>query len=149
MNKARGWGYVFPLAAGACWGTTALLVKIGVSGLTTPMAGATVSLFFAMLPLALPAAKDFKSSIGGDRRAVGFLLISGLASAIAIISQFTALSLSPVVVVSPLISISPLVTLLCAHLFLQRLEKVTPRIILAVFLVVFGAILITTGQAPS
>jgi drug/metabolite transporter (DMT)-like permease len=51
------------------------------------------------------------------------------------------------VIVAPVSSITPLVSLALAHIFLQRLERVTPRIWLGAALVVAGVGIIAVGSA--
>ncbi len=146
VSGVKRWEYVFPLAAAACWGASGIIIKVGVSGLTSPLAGVPVSLFFASLMLALPARKDFNISLAGNWRNIGFIPLAGMTSSLAVISQYFALSMLPVVIATPLWSIQPLITILLAHLFLQKLERVTGRIVLGAFLVLFGVILIILGR---
>ncbi len=146
VSGAKKWEYVFPLAAAACWAISGIIIKVGVSSLASPLAGVPVALFFASLMLALLARKDFNINIAGNRRSIGFIALAGVASSLAVISQYFALSMLPVVVAAPLWSISPLITILLSHLFLQRLEKITGRVVLGAFLMVFGVVLITIGR---
>jgi len=51
-----------------------------------------------------------------------------------------------VVVISPIVSSSPLVTLLLAHVFLTRLERVTRRLVFGAMLTVCGVLLVVLGS---
>ena len=147
VSGFKRWEYVFPLGAAACWATTSIFVKVGVSSLSIPpLAGVPVALFFASLMLALPARKDFNASLAGNRRGLGFLVLAGVASSLAVISQYSALAKLPVVIANPLLNTHPLVALLLAHLFLRQSEKITGRIVLGAFLVVIGVVLATMGR---
>jgi drug/metabolite transporter (DMT)-like permease len=147
VSGAKKWEYVFPIGAAACWGGSGVFIKAGVSNLAIPpLAGVPVALFFALLILALPARKDFNISLAGNRRSIGLLMLSGVASSLAVIAQYFALSRLPVVIAAPLWSTSPLITILLAHLFLQRLEKITGRVVIGAFLVVIGVVLIIVGR---
>ena len=146
VSGAKRWEYVFPLAAAVCWGGSGVFIKVGVSSVASPLVGVPVALFFALLMLALLTRKDFNISLAGNRRSIGLLMLSGVASSLAVIAQYFALSRLPVVVAAPLWSTSPLITILLSHLFLQRLEKITGRVVLGAFLVVIGVILIIVGR---
>jgi drug/metabolite transporter (DMT)-like permease len=50
-----------------------------------------------------------------------------------------------VVVVSPIASVNPLMAIALAHLFLKRMERITPRIIAGAVLVVAGVTAIAIG----
>ena len=49
-------------------------------------------------------------------------------------------------VVTPLASLNPLVTLTLAHLFLQRLERVTARMVGGTVMAVGGVVLVVVGS---
>lgn len=57
--------------------------------------------------------------------------------------MYFALSKAPLVMVSPIFAINPLITLLLAHIFLNKLEKITTRTVLGTILVVSGVSIIT------
>ena len=59
---------------------------------------------------------------------------------------YFALSKAPVVVISPVVAISPLVSLALAHLFLQRLEKITVRTVVGTLLVVLGVAIVALSR---
>ena len=81
-------------------------------------------------------------SLRREKRSVGFLLLAGVAAGIAIMANYSALSIAPVVIVTPVANTSPLFVLLWAHLFLGKLERITLRIVFGTILVVVGVILI-------
>jgi len=145
MMKAIGWGYAFAIGASILYGAGTVLVRKGVLDFAPPVAGITLALLVGTLTLGLLGGKGLNISVRDNKRAIGFLVGAGLVNSIALISLYSALSMAPVVIVSPIANTSPLITLFCAHFFLQRLEKVTRRIVLGALLVVFGVILITSG----
>ena len=61
------------------------------------------------------------------------------------IAWYFAVQRADVVVISPIVSSSPLVTLLLAHLFLARLERVTRRLAAGAVLTVTGVLLVVWG----
>ena len=74
------------------------------------------------------------------------MALSGLASAVAVISLYFALERADVVIVVPISSANPLVTLLIARLFLERLEEVTRWVLVGTVLVVMGVALVIWGS---
>ena len=79
----------------------------------------------------------------------GFLLmtLAGLCGAVGAMGNFFALSHAAVTIVSPITATGPLIILLVAHLFLQRLERVTPRLWIGSGLVVAGIAVVALSNA--
>jgi len=75
-----------------------------------------------------------------------YVALSGLASALGVITLYFALQKSDVVIVAPISSISPLVTLFLAYLFLERLEIVTRWLLAGTILAVAGVALVIFGS---
>jgi len=111
-----------------------------------PLVGAAIAMLCGTLGLLVIGGRGVKASLVENRKAVKLLLCAGLAAACGIISSFFALSMAPVVVISPLQSTTPLFTLLWSWLFLGRLERITPRLVLGSVLVVSGIVLVTIGR---
>ncbi len=139
-------GTAFGIGAALAYGASSVLIRQGISNLAPPLVGAAVSLLSGTLVFLVIRARDLRSNLAQNRKAVGFFLLAGLASSFGIVSSFFALSLIPVVTVSPLQSTSPLFVMSLSYLFLRRLERITPRLILGSILVIFGVILITIGR---
>ena len=148
MNTKRNTfiGIAFGIAAALAYGLSSVLIKQRLADLATPLVGAAVSLLSGTLVLLIIRARDLRASLAQNRKAVGLLLLAGIVASLGIVSSFFALSLAPVVTVSPLQSTSPLFAMLLSYLFLHRLERITPRLLLGSILVVFGVILITIGR---
>ncbi|MFC1921237.1 EamA family transporter [Chloroflexota bacterium] len=139
-------GMVFGLVAGIAYGFNSVLVRYGVGELAPPLVGAAVSLLTGTIVLGIFGIRGVRTSIKENGKGVRFMLLAGLTSACDITASFFALSIAPVVVVSPLQSTNPLFALLFSWLFLGRLEKITPKLILGTVLIVSGVILITLGR---
>jgi uncharacterized membrane protein len=75
------------------------------------------------------------------------MALSGVASAWGVAFLFYAFREAPVVLVAPISSSYPLFAIVLTHLFLQRLEKVTPRTAAGAAMVVAGVAIITITQA--
>jgi drug/metabolite transporter (DMT)-like permease len=139
-------GRAFGIGAGLSYGISSVLVRQGVGDMAPPLVGAAIALLSGTIGLSVMGGRGVKAGVTESRKAVGLLLLSGLAAACGITSSFFALSMAPVVVVSPLQSTNPLFALLWSWLFLGHLEKITPRLVLGSVLVVAGVILITLGR---
>ena len=127
------------------------LSRLGETYLSAAMSGGIMqfmvgSLFIGTVGLSFFSARGFRNTTRNNRKGVLFLLLSGAASAGGIICMFFALGMGKVVVVTPLQSTNPLFALLFSWLFLGRLEKITPKLIIGSILVVSGVILITFGS---
>ena len=141
----RSWSkrdLIFPLMAGAAYGFSHVLRKIGLNLNSDPMMGvvaqnAAAISFSLMLTV---AKKDKQGATWKNKRAWVFFGLSGIMSILGQLSMFYALSLGTVLIVSPLSTISPLFVILMAALFMRKMEKVTPKIVM-------GAVLIVTATA--
>jgi uncharacterized membrane protein len=129
-NVARRWGLTTTnataLEAVAINEVTALLVLVG-----------------------LAAASGEERLFGRPRRSYLVFGVSGLITAVALLSLFTAFAhpAGRVVVVEPLISTAPLFTVFFSWLWLGDLERVTRGVVAGAVLVVVGAALVTAGPA--
>lgn len=148
MSKRRKMiiGIAFGIGAAMAYGTSSVLIRKGTTTMTPPLVGAAVSLLAGTLTLLIFKAGELKSSLSQSRKATGFLLLSGITAGLGILSSFFALSQAPVVIVSPIQSTSPLFALVWSALFLRRLEKITPRLIIGSILVMLGIVLITVNR---
>ena len=140
-------GIAFGIVAAIAYATSSVLIRESLAGMTPPLVGAAVALLSGTLALLPFRIQDLKASLNHNRKSVGFLLISGVVASLGIVSSFFALTMAPVVTVSPLQSTSPLFAMLWSYLFLRRLERITPKLVSGIILVVSGIILISIGRA--
>jgi drug/metabolite transporter, DME family len=135
----------FPLTAAFLFAARDNLVRFGLLHIDSPIVGAAIA-----------ATTSFATMSGvylaGERRQPlpptaprGFALftISGFMNFLSYLFAYTALSLERVSLVSPLVNGSSLFILPLSALFLKDVEKVTPRKIAAVLLVIVGVLLIS------
>ncbi len=95
-------------------------------------------------------AKELTEAYGSPLMVSGFVVHagpSGLAAAGAVILLFYALQEGDVVVVAPVVASNPLTTLVLAHLFIARLEKVTRQLVVGTALTVLGVLIVVAGSA--
>ena len=112
--------------------------------------GTAFALLFGLLYVSLMFHRHIPVDLKANpRRGYLWFALSGITSASGVALLYFALSEAPVVVISPVVAISPLVSLTLAHLFLQRLEKITKRTIMGTLLVVLGVVIITLSRNTS
>ncbi|MDB4443848.1 DMT family transporter [bacterium] len=144
----RSWSkkdLIFPLMAGAAYGFTHILRKIGLNISPDPMMGvvaqnAAAISFSLMLTV---AKKDKQGATWKNKRAWVFFGLSGIMSVLGQLSIFHALSLGTVLIVSPLSTISPLFVIMMAALFMRKMERVTFKIVMGAVLIVAATALLT------
>ena len=129
------WALLSALFAAA----TALLAKVGVahvdSNLAMALRTSVVVVFAWGLVLALGRHGELRSL---DRRAVMFLVLSGLATGLSWICYFRALQLGPASRVAPLDKLSVPLVMVFAWLLLG--EKLTPTVLVGGLLITAGAV---------
>ena len=143
-------GYGMALMAAALYGGSSVIAKKAMTDNDiAPVVFTSFSLLFGVAIVFLLLHRNFKFSAGVPRRYFGFMIAAGLASGSAITFLVLAVNRAPVAVVTPLASLNPLVTLTLAHLFLQRLERVTARVVAGTVLAVLGVILVIIGSVQT
>ena len=133
--------------AAMAYGSSQFLARYLVTEQAPPLVVATFALMAGMMILASVSAKGLLQDRRAPRRSFLFMALAGLSASAGVAFNFSALGLAPVVVVAPVTSVTPLISLGLAHIFLQRLERITLRIWMGAALVVAGVILITLGAA--
>lgn len=139
-------GYGAALSAALAYGVIPVIGKKLVTGVAEPAATAAYTLLFGTLVFALAIGarvpRDLRVT---PQRALFMVILGGTVMSQGVMLLYFALRYAPAVVVSPIISLNPLLAILLVHLFLQRMERITPRIVLGAALVVAGVIIITVG----
>ena len=136
---------VFPIAAGAAYGFSNVLRKIGLNITYDPLMGVVAQNITALI-FSLPLAyfrKGGKQIVRKKNSAWIAFVLSGIFSVLGQLALFQALALGTVVIVSPLSAISPLFVIATAVIFLKQLERVTWKIIVGALLIVSGTVLLT------
>jgi drug/metabolite transporter (DMT)-like permease len=140
-------GILAAFGAALAYGSGQVVARQVVTNVASPLVTSFFALLFGSLVLAVVVRRDVPQDMKAPRRTFLYVTLAGLASSTAVVLMFTALSLAPVVVVSPVASLTPLFALVFTHLFLQRLERVTLRIVVGTLLVVAGIVLVVVGSA--
>ncbi len=139
-------GYLIAFGAAVAYGINAVLTRQGLAQYGSPFRAIVIALTTGVLVLAPLAVRAYRAQGAGwrpERRALLFIIFSGLAAILGYCSNVLALSVLPVVVVAPISSTYPLVTVFLVRLFLRGHEDVNPRMALGALCVVIGVILVT------
>jgi uncharacterized membrane protein len=134
---------LLPLASALCFGTVAILRKIGLSGMT-PVFGFAVNVTAGLVAYTafLVASRQGALMLCRGRSLVYFVL-AGVAENVGVFFLFEALSVGTVSVVAPLASVSPVFVLALSPLLLRGMDILNRRIVLGTLLIVGGVYLIT------
>ncbi|HEX4168752.1 MAG TPA: EamA family transporter [Bryobacteraceae bacterium] len=129
------WSVLSALFAAA----TALLAKVGVSGIDSNLATAIRTLVIVVFAWAIVGFTYKSGELGGvTQRGWVFLLLSGLATGLSWLCYFRALQLGPASRVAPVDKLSVVFVIVFAALLLG--EKLSPGKILGGLLITAGAI---------
>lgn len=140
MRPESAW-VLFALGAAAFGGVTAILAKVGVSGIDSNVATFYRTLIvLAFAGLVVSVRGDWSQLGSASTRTLVFLTLSGLATAASWLCYFRALQLAPASLVAPIDKLSVVVAVVLGILFLG--EPLSARLIAGVVLIVVGAIVI-------
>ena len=130
--------------AGLAWGLTPIMVKLGLTGSTSPVAGVFVAYVAAAVVLSFFLLNhDRRAALTGMKsREVGLFGLAGLIGAIALLLRYIALSMAPASVVATLLSTFPVFMLVLSFLFNRRMETFNSNVIIGAVAVVVGTILV-------
>ena len=141
-------GCLSGLMAGAATGGSTVLAKqtVGMSDspLTITALGMLAAMFIvipvvSIIALRSPAIRAF------DWKSMGFVCLSGLSTTVSIVAQLFAVQRADVLIVAPILATFPLWTLLLAHIFIARLERITLRLTIGAVVTVAGVAAVAVG----
>ena len=139
-------GYLAAGGAALAYGTVPVFGRVAVTELTLPLVTAVYTMLFGSLVMGafvvrkLP--RDLRAAPG---RAIGLVAVGGVFMSTGVATLYLALSKAPVVVVSPVFALNPFVSMVLAHYFLQRLERITFPLVAGTALVVAGVVAVMLG----
>ncbi len=139
-------GYLVALSAGTAYAVVNIFVKKANETVESPLLVTSISLLLGvslLAPLATSRAVQETRTATARWRSLAYVALAGLAAGVGVNSLYFALREGDVVIVTPIVSIAPLVTVLMAHLFISRLERVTLRLAAGTLLAVAGVILVS------
>ena len=134
---------IFPLLSAIFLGLAIVFRKMGLNVLDEPIFGVTVGfltslVFYSMLCLVF---KSMRNSISLNRNDLLFLCAAGVFLTFGWLTLFYALSFGDAIIVAPLSNLHPVMVVGLSYLFLKDIEKITPKMIVGIILVLIGVIL--------
>ncbi len=139
-------GYLAAACAAVAYGTVPALGRVAVTELTVPLVSATYTMLVGFVVMGLFSAHALPSTVrSAPARSLAFVAAGGLAMSTGVAFLYVALSRAPVVIVSPVFALNTFVALILAHLFLQRLERITLPLVAGTVLVVGGVAAVIVG----
>ncbi len=137
-------GYGSAALAALAYGTIPPLGKYVTVTYANPMVASVYTFFFGTLVLGVFIARRIPTDIRvSPPKPLLLVTIGGMMMSIGVIILYYSLTKAPVAVVAPIFSLNPLVTMLLVHFFLQRLERISRRLVLGATLTVAGVVIIT------
>jgi drug/metabolite transporter (DMT)-like permease len=138
-------GVLLALGAALCWGTTPLLVKIGLREINSPLLATFISYVAASIVIGFtlfyPANRGKLRRL--DRASLIPIIIAAIAVSVAQILRYNALLHSPVSLVEPLVgSTNNLLVFPLSFLVNRQIEAFNPKIIVGAIAIVVGVFLI-------
>ena len=146
VGSIRKLGYLLALGAALTFASRDTISRYVVVAVAPPLVTVAFALTIGSILLFALTYRDVVNSLRQlPGRYVMFCGLAGLCQGVAIASIFMALSRAPVTVVSPINASSPLITLALAHIFLQRLESISPLLVVGTLLSVSGVVVVVLG----
>ena len=149
-NRPRGsvlLGLLCATGAAAAYGAGHTVARHVVTSAASAPVTASYTLFFGMLMLFAISARHLRRDWKAPRSALIMMALAGVCSSLGIFFMYTALSRAPVTLASPIVAAYPLMAMMLTHIFLQRLERVTARMVLGAVLVAIGITFVILGRA--
>jgi drug/metabolite transporter (DMT)-like permease len=136
---------LFPVTAAFLFAARDNLVRLGLLHIESPVVGAGIAAAtsFATMSIIYVVWEEKKPPGSAARRGLALFSAAGFMNCLSYVFAYSALSLERVSLMSPLINGSSLFILPLSALFLKDVERITPRIIAAIVLVLFGVFLIS------
>ena len=130
------WALTLPIGAAAVRSLAHVLSKIGMEDIPDPYFAGLIGFSVSAVVTILNQSMRRKSvTLQWRNKSLYWFVASGLTFGIAVISLNTALMRGQIVTVVPIVSAAPIFSMLLSIIVFRR-EKLTARIVLAVFLVV-------------
>ena len=140
-------GMSYAMLASLCYAATSVLARHLVTGYTKPLVIVFLATIVGIVVMATYSVRDVRRDRLAPKRGFALMALAGTTATAGITTNFFALSHAPVATVAPVLATSPLFALIFTHLFLQRLERVTPRLWIGAGLMVLGIALIALSNA--
>jgi drug/metabolite transporter, DME family len=134
------WALLLPLVAALTRGISHPLLKLGLTGLPSPLTAALVTSTVSLIVLSLLRLVSRRALPAWNRGYLWFALC-GVINGAGILGLGIALDIGDVIVVSPLVATTPVFTLLMGYAIFRR-ETITWSTVAAIGLIFCGCLLI-------
>jgi drug/metabolite transporter (DMT)-like permease len=136
--------HIYPIIGGLALGFSSILRKFALNLFDAPVFGVAVAYTASLLPFLIMLAFSVQTrkelSLKRDMR---LFWVAGIGQAITWLLSFYALSFDGVSVITPLLSIEPVFVAFFAFLYLQKIERVSSKLVVSIILTVLGVVLVT------
>lgn len=131
---------IYGFGTGIVWGTTPMLMKLGLSSHSSPVAATFIAVLAATVVSGVPLLSPHNRTVLNQmtKRAIGLYCVVGLFSGTANLFRFLALSLSPISVITPLLATTPVFLLMLSFAFNRKLEIFNIQVFIGTLAVVIG-----------
>lgn len=146
--NARNVGYLLAIGAATAFASRDIISRHIVTGTAPALVTAAFALAIGGIMLLTLVHRDVVRSM--RRVPGGYLTICGIAGifqGLAVAALFQALARAPVTVVSPIYASQPIITLFLIHIFLRRLESISPMLVLGTAISIGGVVMVIVGAA--
>jgi len=138
-------GLVFSVLSSMAVGLFSVFGKMGLNIYDEPILGvaignATALLFYTLI---VAVSDNMRSDMSVNRHAFRLFWKPGVLFCLAWIAYYYAILFGDVVVVTPISNTEALFVFLFAYLYLEKLEKITSKLILGAVIIIFGVALIS------
>lgn len=141
MTEPSGPWLLFALGAAFFAGLTAILIKVGVTGINTNMATLIrTAVILCLLAIIISYRHEWTAFTQLNRRNIIFLFGSGIATALSWICYHRALQLGPTTKVAPIDKLSIVFVVILAATFLQ--EALTWQVVAGCALISAGTLVL-------
>jgi drug/metabolite transporter (DMT)-like permease len=133
----------YPFVAASCFGTVAVVRKLGLSA-AGPLFDAAINVTAALVAsTTFVAASGHLTSLRCDRRSLGWFVAGGIAENTGVFLVLLALGFGDVSVVIPLAGTAPLFVLLITYFMPKEAARLHWRLVAGAVLIVLGVMVLT------
>lgn len=134
---------VYPFIAASCFGTVAIVRKLGLST-AGPLFDAAINVSAALIAsTTFVAASGHLTSLRCDRRSLGWFVAGGIAENSGVFLILLALGFGDVSVVIPLAGTAPLFVLLITYFIPKEAARLHWRLVAGAVMIVLGVMVLT------
>jgi drug/metabolite transporter (DMT)-like permease len=148
LSAGGSWSHPwYALTVALLWGTSPLLIRLGLAGLDAPVLGLTVGIVFTVVAYALGLLLTRRRRSRPPARALMWMAAGGLTGALAIAAQWISYSLTTVAVALSLQQLAVLVVLALVPLvFREPLERISPLLIVGTMMMLVGTVTVVLAR---